>query len=416
MFNRTEIFIAFRYLKSKRKEGFISINGFFSLLGIAIGVATLIVVMSIMNGFRIELMDRILGINSHINIISRDGKIKDYYKIIPALEDITEMKSANLLINTHAMILHNQDASAANVRGIKSEDLFQKPLIANNIKFGDKESFLEGKIMIGSRLADKLGLSIGSVIRLVAPQTNSTFIGLIPRIKDYEVGAIFEIGMYEYDSSTIFIPLEMVAIQFNYYDAVSQIEVMAGDITQTDLLSQKIQQVVNEHGFNVFIHDWQAVNSSYINALKVERNVMFLILTLIIIVASFNIISSLVMLVQDKMKNIALMRTIGLTRANIIKIFFICGATIGFIGTSLGVIFGSLFVYNINNIKAGLEKLTGVTLFDPIIYFLSDLPSHTEPKTIIGVGILALVISFLAAIYPAWKASKCHPAEILRYE
>ena len=242
MFNKTELFIAFRYLRSKRKEGFISINGFFSLLGIAIGVATLIVVMSVMNGFRIELMDRILGINAHINIISNSGKLSDHYKIIPALKSLDDIESANLLINTHAMILHNQEASAANVRGIEALDLFDKPLIANNIRFGDKNSFLEGKIIIGSRLANKIGVSIGSKIRLVAPQTHSTVFGLIPRIKDYEVGAIFEVGMYEYDSSTVFIPLAMVAQQFSYYDSVSQIEIMAKDITQTTLLSYKLQQ------------------------------------------------------------------------------------------------------------------------------------------------------------------------------
>jgi lipoprotein-releasing system permease protein len=416
MFNKTEIFIAFRYLRSKRKEGFISINGFFSLLGIAIGVATLIVVMSVMNGFRIELIDRILGINSHINLIANSGKLTEHYKIIPELKKLEGVKSVNLLINTHAMILHNQDASAANVRGIEADDLFAKPLIANNIIKGDKVSFENGKVMVGSRLAEKLGLHVGSIFRLVAPQTHSTFLGLIPRIKDYEVGAIFEVGMYEYDSSTIFIPLDLVATQFRYYDAVSQIEIMANDINATDFLAAEIQNMININGFEVFIHDWQAVNRSYINALNVERNVMFLILTLIIIVAAFNIISSLVMLVQDKMKNIALLRTIGFSRANITKIFFICGAMIGLVGTSLGVILGSLFAYNIDNIKVGLEKLTGVTLFDPIIYFLTDLPAHTEPATIINVALLALIISFLAAIYPAWKASKCHPAEILRYE
>ena len=416
MFTKTEIFIAFRYLRSKRKEGFISINGFFSLLGIAIGVATLIVVMSVMNGFRVELVDRILGINAHVNLISQEGKLKNHYKIIDKLSNISEIKSVNLLINTHAMVVNNQEVMAANIRGIKNDDLMSKNLVADNITFGDKASFKDGKVIIGSRLAEALAVDVGSKIRVIAPNTYSTFVGLIPRVKDYEIGAIFEVGMYEYDSSVIFIPLDMAATHFSFYDAVSQIEILLHDINQSDLASMKIHQMVIENNLPIYVHDWQFVNKSYVNALKVERNVMFLILTLIIIVAAFNIISSLVMLVQDKMKNIALMRTIGLTRTNITKIFFICGATIGLVGTFIGILLGTLFAYNINSIKIWLENLTGTKLFDPIIYFLTNLPSEVNPVTIIYISFLAMFISFLAAIYPAWKASKYEPAEILRYE
>jgi lipoprotein-releasing system permease protein len=417
MFNKLERYIAFKYLGSKRKEGFISINGIFALIGIILGVATLIIVMSVMNGFRVELMQRIIGINSHVSLIGEGNSIKNYQEKIKILKDLPNIETINPIIIEHAMATNNKYSGATQIRGITAADLKNKILISENIKKGDLKNFTqENAIILGSKLAYKLNARIGDTISIISPNSFHTIAGIIPRIKDYKLVATFAIGMHEYDSSTAFIPLKMAQIHFRYYDTVSNIEIMSNDIKNANNLSHQINLLSIDNNWPVIVHDWQQANLSFINALKVERNVMFLILSLIIIVAAFNIISSIIMLVNDKMLNIALMQTMGMTRASITRIFFICGATIGFIGTVIGAILGTAFAYKINSIKLFLEKLTGSSLFDPVIYFLTDLPSEINPNSIFLIIISSLIICFLAAIYPARKAAKLQPAEIIRHE
>lgn len=416
MFSTLEFLIAFRYLKSKRKEGFISVIAIFSFVGIMIGVATLIIVMSVMNGFRYELINRILGINSHLSIYSHSKQINNYDEILSKIKKLENVKYANPIIESQAMISSNNKNSGGIIKGIKLEDLKNKELILSNIKSGEIKTINEkNSIIIGSGISNNMNLEVGDKLKIISAETNQTIIGSIPRIKTYKIGAIFDSGMYEYDSSTIFMNFEMSQIHFRFNNNVSGIEIFLRDLKDLNKTKKEIIQLL-EHDGNLYLNDWQQANSGFIDALKVESTVMFLILTLIILVAAFNIISSMIMLVNDKNKNIALLRTLGMTKSSIMRIFLICGSSIGFFGTFLGLVIGIIFSANINNIKLWLESFTDTSLFNPAIYFLSTLPSKIFVSDIVLITSMSLIISFLATIYPAYKASKSNPAEILRYE
>lgn len=413
----TEFAISLRYITSKRHEKFISINGFFALFGIAIGVATLIIVMSVMNGFRIELMNRILGINAHITILPEGKKLDNYDELLKNLTQDVDFKFVYPVVDVHGMALFSENSEALNIKGIKHNDLLNKDLIVKNIKRGSFGGFSKkDAIILGDALAVKLGLNIGDKVRIIAPKTRTTIMGIIPKLKDYELVATFEVGMYEYDNTTGFANLELVQKHFDYKKRISSIEIIGNDIKTTDYLAYEVRKFSYDNGLDLRVYDWQKVNSSFINALKVERNVMFLIVSLIVIVAAFNIISSLVMLVNDKKKNIALLRSMGMQKGGVMRIFLYCGSLIGITGTVLGVFLGAWFSYNIDAIKDALEKLTGSQLFDPLIYFLTDLPADVDPVSIGYVAVFSIVITLLASIYPAWKAAKSEPAEIMRYE
>ena len=421
MFSKLEFAIAFRYLKSKRKEGFISITAIFSLVGITIGVATLIIVMSVMNGFRYELVNRILGINSHLTIQKPESAINDYENLVEKIKNSPLVKFSNPIIEAQAMISANNKNGGAVIKGIKLNDLKNKKLIVENIIAGSVEAINQrNKVIIGSNIALQMNLKIDDEIKIISANTAQTIMGAIPRIKSYKVGGIFQSGLYEYDSSTIFSNFEMAKIHFNFNDTVSTIEIFGNNPENLEELKLAINQIINSGNLKTldqfYIFDWQESNSGFIDALKVESTVMFLILTLIILVAAFNIISTMIMLVNDKNKNIALLRTMGMSPNNIMKIFLICGSTIGFIGTFLGSIIGISFAYNINNIKLWLESFTKSELFNPAIYFLSTLPSKILISDLVIIITMSLLISFLATISPAYKASKSNPAELLRYE
>jgi len=416
MFSTLEFLIAFRYLKSKRKEGFISVIAIFSFVGIMIGVATLIIVMSVMNGFRYELINRILGINSHLSIYSHSKQINNYDEILLKIKKIENVKYVNPIVESQAMISSNNKNSGGIIKGIKLEDLKNKELIFSNIKSGEIKTISEkNSVIIGSGISNNMNLEVGDKLKIISAETNQTIIGSIPRIKTYKVGAIFDSGMYEYDSSTIFMNFEMSQIHFRFNNNVSGIEIFLKDLKDLNKTKKQIIELLDDES-NLYLNDWQQANSGFIDALKVESTVMFLILTLIILVAAFNIISSMIMLVNDKNKNIALLRTLGMTKSSIMRIFLICGSSIGFFGTFLGLAIGVIFSANINNIKLWLESFTDTSLFNPAIYFLSTLPSKIFISDIILIISMALIISFLATIYPAYKASKSNPAEILRYE
>ncbi len=417
MFSSLEFFLAFRYLKAKRSEGFISVIAIFSFLGITIGVATLIIVMSVMNGFRFELVQRILGINSHLSITSKQP-IENYHEIIANInQNIKQIIYANPIVESQAMLISGSQNQGVLIKGIKEPDLSYKELIVNNIISGNIASINnKNQIIIGSTLAQNLNLTVGDSLKLVSAETNSTIIGTIPRIKTYQIGAVFNSGLFEYDSSTIFINFEMAQIHFKYPNSVTSIEVFSNDLNNLASIKHNLVKFLSQTNPSLVVSDWQDANASFIEALKIESTVMFLILTLIILVAVFNLISSMIMLVNDKKKNIALLRTIGFSKKNILNIFMICGSTIGFLGTFFGVLLGVFFSANINNIKLWLESATNSNLFNPAIYFLSNLPSKIFISDVITITAMSLIFSFLATLYPAYKASKSQPAEILRYE
>lgn len=416
MFSKLEFLIAFRYLRSKRKEGFISVTAVFSFVGIMIGVATLIIVMSVMNGFRYELIDRILGINSHLTLYSKGHQIENYQEIIDKIKEIKDVKYSNAIVESQAMMSSKAKNMGGMIKGIKLEDLENKKLIAQNIVSGSINSISDkNSVIIGSAVAQNLGLQVGDQVRIIAAEVNETIIGVIPRIKTYQVGAIFESGLYEYDSTTIFMNFEMTQVHFRFPQTISGIEIFVKDPSNLETTKAELRKILQDYP-NLYGVDWQQSNASFFDALKVESTVMFLILTLIILVASFNIISSMIMLVNDKNKNIALLRTIGMSKASVMRIFLICGSSIGFVGTLFGFVLGVVFANNINNIKLWLESVTDTTLFNPTIYFLSTLPSKIFASDVIIIVSMSLIISFLATLYPAYKASKANPAELLRYE
>lgn len=413
---KLELLIALRYLRSKRKEGFISVITIFSFIGIVIGVATLIIVMSVMNGFHHELVGRILGINSHITIQSNlKSGISNYQEIIDDLQKIENVKYVNPMVESQVMFNSEFGSFGGLARGIKQNDLKQKKLIKENIIYGNfYQNSSKNQIIMGVNLAQNLNLYVGDSVRIISPNTNKTILGNIPRIKTYKISGIFQTGLYEYDLTTIFMPLEAAKIHFKFKESASHIEIFGKNLEELSALKLEIAEILNDDLGNLYINDWQDANRSFIDALKIERTVMFLILILIILVAAFNIISSLIMLVNDKKKNIACLRVMGLYKINIVKIFLISGGIIGFFGTILGSIIGVLFSDNINKIKEFIDNLTESSLFDPTIYFLSNLPSKIFISDILLVISMSIIISFLATIYPALKASKTNPIEILK--
>lgn len=412
---KLEKMIAMRYLRSRRREGFISIIAAFSLIGIALGVAALIIVMAVMNGFRAEITSKIIGLNGHIILSGYTRNLEKFDALSKSLQSFEGVTAVTPFIDGQVMAVNGDYSSGAMVKGIRVEDIItNKPLIAGNIVAGDIKNLTnEDNIAIGARLAAALGLRAGDELTLISPQGKATAIGTMPRLKTYIIGAIFQAGMYEYDSGVIFMPLSSAQIFFKYPNSVSSIEIITTDPDKSDVIAAQIYKAT-EGLYSV--RNWQTVNAELFNALKVERTVMFFILTLIVFIAAFNIISSLIMLVNDKGKDIAILRTMGATKSSIMRIFFICGSSIGIIGTLAGLVIGVSFSLNIERIKQFIESITGNQLFDPVIYFLSELPAKLQLEDVVMSVTMGIIFSFAATIYPAWKASKQNPAEALRYE
>ena len=414
MFSPFERMVAMRYLRARRKEGFISVIAGFSLLGIALGVATLIIVMSVMNGFRHELLGRILGLNGHLTMEAYQGPLPDYARLTDELRKLPMVKMADPLVQGQAMVTVKDRAIGAVVRGMRPEDVKARAIIANNIKEGSLDRFHgEDVVIIGRRMAEGLGVGVGDQITLISPQSTATLIGLIPRIKIYDVVGIFEVGMSEYDSSFVFMPLEAAQLYFKMPGAASDIEITVDD---PDRITAAVDAIQAKIGTNYRFVDWQQANSSFFGAIQVERNVMFLILTLIIVVAAFNIISGQIMLVKDKGRDIAILRTMGATRGMIMRIFLLSGASIGVLGTALGFGIGLAFADNIKSIRQWLQGLLHTRLFPEEIYFLSQLPAIVDPGEVTTVVVMSLTLSLLATLYPSWRAARLDPVEALRYE
>ena len=399
-------------MKSKRREKFISAIGAFSLIGIALGVATLIIVTSVMNGFRKEFTERIIGFNGHISM-SLLRETPDYERIAKQVRSFPYVVQAVPTIERQALISNTRTVRGSLCHGISKEDLIQKKLIANNIIRGDLDDFSEeDSIILGDSLALRANLTIGSDVIVIVPEMDETGFGFVPRKKTFKLAATFKSGMYEYDTSISFIPLKMAQRLFKINNSVTAISVFLSDPMKVSDVLNKIEE---KYGSNFYITDWQKNNSSFMKAVEIERNVMFLILTLITLVASFNIISCMIMLVKDKEKDIAILRTIGLARESVMRIFFILGASIGITGTLIGTIFGLLFSLNIQKIQAAVEAIAGTQVFSPEVYFLTHLPSLLRPMDVAITVIVALILSCISTLYPARKASRLNPVNILRY-
>lgn len=413
-FSPLERMIAWRYLRPRRKEGFISVISGFSFLGIALGVATLIIVMSVMNGFRQELMTRILGFNSHLVAVGVTGRIPDFDQIAKKLESVPGVIEAVPVINGQVMATFGRSATGAYVKGIRAADLKAQSLITNKIVRGSLDNFKgEDVVMIGRRMSVSLGVDVGQRIRLISPEGTTTPFGTMPRTRTYRVAAIFSVGMSEYDSLFVFMPLKAAQIFFRKKGVVGSIEMR---VENPDKVESVAQALVPLKIPNVRYQTWQDRHATFFSALRVERNVMFLILTLIIVVAAFNIISSLIMLVKDKTQAVAILRTMGATRSTIMRIFFMSGASIGFFGTLFGVGLGVAIADNIDSLKKWLEEMTGNSYFPAEIYFLSRLPAIINPMEVLQVAAMGLGLSFLATLYPSWRAARLDPVEALRYE
>jgi lipoprotein-releasing system permease protein len=412
-----EIAIAIKYLQAKKKEAFISVNAAFSLIGIAIGVAALIVVMSIMNGFRIELTNKIVGLNSDIIVSGYNGKsFSEYNKIIDQIKLLPNVEKIYPVVTGQALVSYNNESLGILVKALNVEDLKAQKMISENIIRGDLYSFSEpNSIIIGEVLARNLGAKIGSNITLVSPQFNTTVIGQIPRMKVFTLVATFNSGLNDFDRSYVLMSLQEGQKFYDLYGKkINQIEVFTKDPYNSPKISVEIMNLINND--DLLVSDWQQVNVHIFNALKTEKVAMFVILTLIIIVASFNIVSSLVMLVIDKTKEIAILRTLGMTKSSVMRIFLICGMLIGFSGTLIGVSLGVIISYNINTIKDFLANITNTRIFDPVVYYLDSLPSNVDIKDVLSVMIISLILSFCSTLYPAWKASKLSPIEGLKNE
>lgn len=420
MFGSFERMVAKRYLRARKGERFVSVIAIFSLIGIALGVGTLIVVMAVMNGFKDDLLGRILGLNGDLSVygqMSYNGPkpITDYDQLSIRMEKVPGVKSAIPFTEGQVLLSAGNYNSGGMVRGMSADGLKKLSVVSKSL---DASSFARFKgddaIIIGQTLADRAGLGLGSKITLISPQGSATVMGTIPRIKSYTVVGIFDSGMHEYNSSYVFLPITAAQKFFQMKDGVTGIQISTNDPANVKETTHKLMaQFSNE---DLRFMDWTQSNNAFFGAVQVEQNVMFLILTLIILVAAFNVISSLIMMVKDKTRDIAILRTMGASRGAIMRIFLMCGASVGVTGTIAGTVIGILFCKNIEHIRQGLQKLTGTNLFNPEVYYLEHLPAKLDWADVIQIVIMALALSLLATLYPSWKAARTDPVEGLRNE
>ncbi len=441
-FARFEWLIAGRYLRARRKEAFISVIASLTMVGVAIGVATLIVVMSVMNGFRGELLDKILGLNGHFTAHPIESQFTDYKETVAALEQVDGVSFAVYFVEGQVLASGRGSSTGVSVRGMDEENLKKLDLLYTSAEQGGFDQWDDSRgVAIGYRLAQTLGVGIGDQVQIINPDGAMTPFGSTPQIRSYPVNAIYNLGMVEFDSFFMYMPLEAAQDYFRMVDEVlkpgmerldplasdeeidaayervpraTAVEVFIDDPDEVALMRQRLQSAPDVRP--LVLTDWQQRNETFFSALQVERVVMFTILSMIILVAAFNIISSLIMLVKDKGADIAVLRTMGATRGAIMRIFSITGTAIGVIGTLVGTVIGLIVAANAEALRASISNLLGVTLFPPEVFFLSSLPSRTDPMEVTVVVCMALGLSFLATLYPAWRAAQYDPVEALRYE
>jgi len=413
--NRYERMVARRYLLPGKGEGFIFLVASISLIAVALGVAALIIVMSVMNGFRAELFDKIVGLNGHAVIQGYDGRLSDWQQIAEAARKTPGVTSALPLIEQPLMASANGRVEGVLVRGMRTEDLLANPTIATNVRAGDLKSIKPGSgmVAIGSRLAEQLGAYPGSEISLISPDGRSTVVGTVPRIVTYTVGAIFEVGIYDYDKQMVVMPMKDAQDLLMMGDQVGNVEIQTSNPDKVQEILAPLQPIVRGRGA---IIDWRQMNSALFQALEVERVAMFVVLSLIVLVAVFNILSSLIMLVRAKTRDIAILRTMGASRRSMMKVFVTVGVTIGSLGIVLGIILGAIFLYFRQDVVDAIQAITGQNLWDPSVRFLTDLPSKSDPFEVGAIIVIAFVLSFLSTLYPAYKAASTDPVQVLRYE
>ncbi|MBA2466318.1 MAG: lipoprotein-releasing ABC transporter permease subunit [Sphingomonas sp.] len=413
--NRYERMIAKRYLLPGKGEGFIFLVAGISLMAVALGVAALIIVMSVMNGFRAELFDKIVGLNGHAVVQGYEGRLANWQQIADSARKTPGVTSALPLIEQPLMASSNGRVEGVLVRGMRIEDLRSNRTISANIKSGTLAAIQpgSGRVAIGSRLAELLGAFPGSEISLISPEGRSTVVGTVPRIVSYTVGAVFEVGVYDYDKAFVVMPMEDAQTLLMMGDQIGMIEIQSTDPDRIDRILAPLEPQVRGRGIIV---DWRQMNSALFEALEIERVAMFVVLSLIILVAVFNILSSLIMLVRAKTRDIAILRTMGASRRGMMKVFVTVGVIIGSLGIMLGLILGAIFLFFRQGVVDAIQLMTGQNLWDPSVRFLSELPSKTDPFEVAAIVMIALILSFLATLYPAWKAASTDPVQVLRYE
>lgn len=416
IFNRFEWQIAGRYIRSRRREGVISLIAWASFLGIMIGVATLIIVMAVMNGFRADLLERILGVGGHAVVRPYGGAFQSQKEVVDRLVQLDGVQRVTPVLEAQVMVSVGTTARGAILRGVDKALILQLPVLKDNKVLGDLSRVGEienttSGIAIGQRMAEIYGLEIGMPLSLIAPKGAKTPFGTAPRVRQYSVESIFEVGLSDYDATFIYTDMDTVSALTGTSTDMAALEIVVAQPDKIQDLRPAIDHAVEEAGW---VRDWQQTNAALSGALKVERNVMFLILTMILLVASLNIVSGLVMLVKDKSRDIAILRTMGMKRGAILRIFFITGASIGVIGTLVGVIVGVVFCQNIEAIRQLITTLTGTELFPSEIYFLNELPAKIIVEDVVMVAGLSLALSFLSTLYPSWRAASLAPVEVLR--
>jgi lipoprotein-releasing system permease protein len=413
--NRAERMLARRYLLPGKGEGFIFLVASISLVAVALGVAALIIVMSVMNGFRAELFDKIVGLNGHAVVQGYDGRLSNWEQIAEQARKTPGVTSALPLIEQPLMASANGRVEGVIVRGMRMPDILSNKTITSNVVAGDLRSIApgSGRVAIGSRLAEALGAYPGSEISLISPEGRSTVVGTVPRIVTYTVGAIFEVGIYDYDKAFVLMPMPEAQSLLMLGDQVGIVEIQTDNPDKVQQIVAPIQRTVRGHGIIV---DWRQMNSALFQALEVERVAMFVVLSLIVLVAVFNILSSLIMLVRAKTRDIAILRTMGASRRGMMKVFVTVGVTIGSLGIVLGIILGAIFLFFRQDVVDAIQAVTGQNLWDPSVRVLADLPSKTDPLEVTAIILTALILSFLATLYPAYKAASTDPVQVLRYE